>query len=303
MTVATQRRKRKPKARASYDASLIKRRRRSKAETESIKSAIYEIAEADQPCTCRQLFYRLVSRGLIEKTEGEYNNTVIRLLSRMRLSNELPWTWVSDNTRWVRRASSHANLLALLEDCQNTYRRDMWRNQPSYVEIWCEKDALAGVLSEVTYGYDVPLYVSRGYSSLSFLKTAADSLAAQDRDCYIYHFGDHDPSGVDIGKQIERRLREFAPDTAITFAKVAVTAEQIEALNLLTRPTKKTDTRSRTFVGESVDVDAIPPSDLRQLCKDCIVQHIDADEWNQTCDIEAAERESFAAFAEKWNQP
>lgn len=131
------------------------------------------------------------------------------------------------------------------------------------------------MLIDVTREYDVPLMVSRGYSSLSFLYSAAQSIQYEYKPAHIYYFGDYDPSGVDIPRNIQARLEEFAPHSDITFEIVAVTPEQIEDLQLPTRPTKKTDTRSKGFEGESVEVDAIEPEDLRNLCRECIELHID----------------------------
>jgi hypothetical protein len=100
-------------------------------------------------------------------------------------------------------------------------------------------------------------------------------MKAQEKDVHIYYFGDHDPSGRDIPRKVEEDLRTLAPETQITFTRVAVEPWQIAAWNLPTRPTKTTDSRSISFEGESVEVDAIPPDTLRQLVSDCIEQHID----------------------------
>ena len=149
-----------------YRSSPIRRRRRTRAEIEAIKAAAYEVIEADQPMTVRQVFYRLVSDGVIEKTEAEYKHTVIRLLSDMRLAGKLPFGWIADNTRWVRKPQTYSSLQAALRDTARLYRRSMWRDHPAYVEVWLEKEALAGVLVDETDEWDVPLLVTRGYASL-----------------------------------------------------------------------------------------------------------------------------------------
>ncbi len=206
------------RARVVYRSSSIKRRRRrTKAEIEAIRGAIYEVVAEDYPMTVRQVFYRLVSLGTIDKTEAEYNSTVIRLLSQMRLAEELPFGWIADNTRWMRKPHTYSGLKQVLRETARFYRRALWDDQPVYVEVWLEKDALAGVLYEETAAYDVPLMVSRGYASLSYLYTAAEAISEQDKPAFLYYFGDFDPSGVDIPRNIERRLREFAPDADIHF--------------------------------------------------------------------------------------
>jgi hypothetical protein len=124
------------------------------------------------------------------------------------------------------------------------YRKDLWRQAECYVEIWLEKDALSGVLYPVTAEYDVPLMVARGYSSLSFLHSAAEYIASLDVPTFIYHLGDFDPSGVNAGEKIEQTLHELAPEAEIYFERLAVNREQIVAWSLPTRPTKQTDSRA-----------------------------------------------------------
>lgn len=235
---------------SSYRARPIKQNRRTKAEIDKIKTASYKLLEAEQPMTVRQLYYRLVSAGIIQKTEQEYD-AVCRLLALMRRSGELPFSWLADATRWQRKPSTHSSLASMLERSSQFYRRSVWDNQDVYVEIWLKKDALAGVLWDVTREWDVPLMVTRGYPSLSYLYSAAEAMQEEKKPCYLYYFGDRDPSGVDIPRKVESNLREFAPDVELHFERVAVTEEQIITFGLHTRPTKKTDTRSKNFTGES----------------------------------------------------
>ena len=147
--------------------------------------------------------------------------------------------------------------------------------------------------------WDVPLLVTRGYASLSYLHEAAEAIAAQCKPAYLYYFGDHDPSGVDIPRNVERRLREFAPDAEIHFERVAVTPEQVLEWKLPTRPTKATDTRAKSFEGESVEVDAIPPAMLRQLTRDCIVRHVDAHTVTAIMAAEESERDLLTVIADQ----
>jgi hypothetical protein len=244
---------------------------------DAIRTDIYNVLAADNPMTVRQVFYQLVSRGAIGKTEAEYHQTVIRLLKDMRIAGEIPFDWISDNTRWMRKPTTFDSLRGMLELTKQTYRRALWSNQNSYVEVWLEKDALAGVLFEETAPWDVPLMVTRGYASLSYLYEAAQAIAAVEKPARIFYFGDWDPSGLDITRNTEARLREFAPNAEIEFTRVAVTESQIHILDLPTRPTKKTDSRAKTFDGESVEVDAIPARELRRMCRGVIEYFIDHD--------------------------
>jgi hypothetical protein len=211
----------------------------------SIRDTIKDIIEQSHPQSCRQIFYATTVLGAVEKIEKEYQRTIIRLLVEMREAGTIPFEHISDNTRWMRKPSSFTGLEQCLESCANDYRRNLWATAPAYVEIWCEKDALAGVLLEETKVYDVPLMVARGYSSISFIHSAAKAIEAKGKPAFIYHFGDLDPSGVDAARGIEAKLRRYAPGAEIHFERPAVTREQVEKWNLPTRPTKMTDTRAK----------------------------------------------------------
>lgn len=283
---------------AVYSASPIKRFRRTKAAVNSIRDAIREILEADHPQTVRQVFYALTVRGLIKKAEIEYQQTVIRLLGDMREAGEIPFGWIADNTRWQRKPTTYVGLDACLHNTANFYRRDLWAAMPVYVEVWCEKDALAGVLMEETEPYDVPLMVAKGYASLSFLHSAAMLIRAKEKPAWIYHFGDLDPSGRDAARDIEAKLRRYAPEAELHFECPAVTREQVEQWNLPTRPTKQTDTRAKKFGSDtSVELDAIPAIKLRELVRESIERHIDKHQLSILRIAEESERELFTKWA------
>lgn len=281
----------------TYRASPIKRQRRTGAEMADIRAAMLAVLEQDQPMTVRQVFYRLVAAGAIEKTEAEYNGTVCRLLTEMRLAGDIPFDWIADSTRWMRRPITHTGVASVMEQTARMYRRKLWEDQPVYCEVWLEKEALAGVLLDVTAEWDVPLLVTRGYPSLSFLHSAALGIAAHDKPAFIYYFGDHDPSGLDIQRNVAERLREFAPEATMNINRLAVTPEQIEAWSLPLRPTKKTDTRAKNFRGGSVEVDAIPPNVLRSLAAEHIERHIDEQQLRITREAERSERALLYGWA------
>ncbi len=304
---------------------MVRTHRRTKAEIEYLKAHLYHIVKEMKPMTVRQIFYQAVSLGLIAKSEQEYKGTIVRLLTQMRRNDELPWHWIADNTRWMRKPNTHNDLKTMLEESQELYRRALWRDQDAYVEIWLEKDALSGVLYDVTSEWDVPLMVTRGYPSYSYLAQAAQTIAATDKPTYLYYFGDHDPSGVDIPRHVNSELRELADKAyfndalkrgaeaaaralmfdisdEIYFKRVAVLPDQIVDLDLQTRPTKKTDTRAKNFKGESVEVDAIHPDTLRKMVRECIIQHIDKEILENTHRIERAERDTLSEVIEGLGQ-
>jgi hypothetical protein len=259
----------------AYGARPTKRKRRTRDAIDALKATVLEVLAEIQPATVRQTFYQLVSRAAIEKTEQQYK-AVGRLMVVMRRAGELPFHWLADNTRWQRKPDTYDGLSHLLQETARLYRRSVWTSQPAYVEVWLEKDALAGVLIDVTAEYDVPLMVTRGYPSVTFLHSAAEAITDVGKPTHLYYFGDYDPSGLDIPRKVEAGIRGFAPGADVTFTRVAVIEEQIGLLNLPTRPTKRTDSRAKGFEGESVEVDAIPPETLRAIVRGCIEQHIDA---------------------------
>jgi hypothetical protein len=275
-----------------YSPSSIKQRhRRTKAEIEGIREAIYQILEAGQPMTVRQVFYALTVRHIIEKTEAEYNGTVVRLLVEMRHDKIIPYGWISDNTRWVRRPNTHTGVAQAILETAHFYRRSLWADAKYHVEIWCEKEALAGVLHEETEVWDVPLLVSRGFSSSGYIYDQAQFIKETGKPAFVYQFGDYDPSGIWIAKQIERGLREHAPGVDLRFERVAVTPLQIGEWNLPSRPTKASDSRAKNFGPISVELDAIPPLTLRALVRECIEQHVDKEQLNVLEIAEESERE------------
>jgi hypothetical protein len=282
----------------SYVPKDIKRHRRTKAAIVSVRDAIKDILEENHPQTVRQVFYRLTVRGLIAKAEIEYKQTVGRLLRDMREANVIPFEWITDNTRLMRKPASFTGIEACLNSTAQHYRRNLWASMPVYVEVWIEKDALAGVAMEETEVYDVPLMPARGYSSLTFLYCAAKVIQARNKPAYIYHFGDYDPSGVDAARDIEAKLRRYAPGAEIHFERPAVTPAQIAEWNLPTRPTKQTDTRAKKFgSATSVELDAIPADKLRQLVRECIERHVDQEQLKILRVAEASERELLKSVA------
>jgi hypothetical protein len=280
-----------------YVASDLKRPRRTKAVVKSIKDTIIDILSKDHPQTVRQVFYALTVRGVINKNETEYQRTTVRLLGEMREAKQIPFEWIADNTRWMRKPSSFTGVEHALNSTSHFYRRDLWAKMPAYVEIWCEKDALAGVLMTETEVYDVPLMIAKGYPSISFVHSAAQVIKAKDKPTHIYHFGDLDPSGVDAARDIEVKLRRYAPGAEIHFERPAVTRAQVEGWNLPTRPTKQTDTRAKKFTGESVELDAIPAQKLRDLVRSCIERHVDQEQLKLLRIAEESERELLKKWA------
>jgi hypothetical protein len=253
-------------------------------------------AEADLPVTVRQMYYLLTVRGAVEKSEAGYRQ-VQRQLVLMRREGLLDYDWIADNTRWVRRPTTYSGVADALRRTAASYRRNVWEDLPVYVEVWCEKDALAGVLMDVTGPYDVPLMVAKGFASESFIYSAAEAIKESYKPGFIYYLGDFDPSGVNMSISLGKKLSAFGAD--ITFRRLAVNLQQIKEWKLPTRETKKTDTRCKEFFknfgadAPSVELDAIHPDQLREIVREAIEEHIPAGHMETLEVIEASEQKVF----------
>ncbi len=281
-----------------YGSSTVKRPRRTNAELAALDDVIVAAVEDEWPVSLRGVYYRVVSAGAIDKTENAYRVVGRRLLV-LRRSGRIGYDRITDGTRWVIRPTTHSDLESALRDTASLYRRSLWRNQEVAVHVFTEKDAITGVVHQVTSKWDVPLGVLRGYSSESFAWEMAEAIKASGKPTIVYQLGDHDPSGVGAWQDFQRKVRAFAPAVSMEFSRLAVTPEQIQTLNLPTRPTKKSDTRAANFDGESVEVDAVPASILRSILDRAIEQHIDPIALERTKIYERSERSLLWNLADR----
>jgi hypothetical protein len=288
---------------ASYQACSI-RERRTKAEVEVIRQAIAAVLAADHPQTVRQVFYQLVTRDVIEKTEKQYQGTVIRLLGEMRLEGRVSWDWIVDESRRTRETQTFDGVTDALRHTAQYYRRSALRDCGVYIEIWSEKDALSGIIWDEASDYDVPVVVSKGVPSLtqvygSFVNIRRAARAG--KPSYLYQFGDHDPTGCLIPKVIEDRLNEFCEQHNCTppfVERIALTKNQVRQYRLPTRPPKRDgNTHAHNFEGNSVELDALPSRVLRNLVRKCIERHISPASLKVLRASEESERELIEAFA------
>ncbi len=268
---------------------------RRQEKTARIEAAILAVfAREGHPLTARRVYYALTVLGVAPKTDQGYRQTLYAL-TRMRQAGRLPFSYLADNSRWQIRPRTYEGMHTALETFQEAYRRDLWAQQPVYLEIWVEKDALASVVSSVTAYYQVPLWVARGFSSLSTLHAAAEQIIAQGKPAHIAHLGDYDPSGVLAAQKIGEQLAEFG--APITFERLAITPEQIAEHNLPTRATKPS--KHAKFLNwpsdrPSCELDALPTPTLKELVEQWILQFIEAGEWNRQQHIEQLERETLS---------
>ncbi|RWC12356.1 MAG: hypothetical protein EOS52_19130 [Mesorhizobium sp.] len=256
------------------------------------------IVAAHEELTIRHLFYLMVSQSLIEKTETEYNNVVIRLALQLRRSGDIPYGKIVDGTRLYRQPRLYDSVYEALSETARLYRRDYWRNADERIECWCEKEAISGFLFEVTRDLGVPLMVTRGFSSESVVQSVAEDVMADGRPLTILFVNDLDPSGNLMPADVMRRIKFYAPEAKVRLWRVAVTPAQVEEYSLPTRPTKRDgNSHAAMFEGDSVEVDAMPPDILKELLRSNIEGHMDPEQLRVLREAETSERNLLLDWA------
>lgn len=277
----------------------IKRTRRTKDNLQDILTACQAIIKEEGTISLRYLFYRVVSLGLIKKDEKEYAK-LSGYSMKWRRNGSIAWDSFVDTARYYHGVRTYSNLSDALENSKNCFRRNLWQSQKVYVEIWTEKEAIAAIAQQAAEPFGVPVFPMKGFGSGSALHSIAQTIQWQQKcgkEVFVIHLGDHDPSGRCIDESTVRNLRDDH-GVEFNFKRIAVNPEQIKLYNLLTRPTKKGDTRAKNFEGESVEVDALPPHVIRNLVETSIAQHIDGAAWEREKEIEAMEKETFDRMAD-----
>lgn len=271
-----------------------KRARRTQDELHSLKVQALKFIDEEGRMTIRHLFYRLCMAGAIEKTENAYKN-LIGHLSKWRRDGSIRYSAFTDNTRWYYGSQGHTDLEDALRTTAEAYRKNLWNSQPHYVEVWCEKEAIASILVDAARPFGVQVFVCRGFPSLTSLSSCAELLRAEKdkgKDAHILYFGDHDPSGKAIDTTITSSLaNDFGVD--VDFARCAVTLDQVRTLSLPTRPVKKGDLRAGEWEGGCVDIDAMSSAQLSEVVESEITKFIDQREWWHAQRAEELEKETL----------
>jgi hypothetical protein len=280
---------------AVYEASPLKRQRATKAEMEERAEFLIDYASEHGPVTVRGLYYQAEVAALpgISKDDKDYDK-VQRQVLKLRREGQLDYSDIADATRWMRKPTSHDSVEEALRDTARFYRKALWADADCYVEIWIEKDALAGVIYPVTSLYDVPLMVTRGFSSETFAYEAVAARREDRRTYHVYYFGDFDRAGQDAGKSLHEKLKRFADEEGIkvVFAQIAVTERLIVDLDLPTREPKRNSAADKKWPHDfACELDAIPPDLLRELVEACINLHLPQDKLEILKAAEESERE------------
>ena len=282
----------------------------NKISTVLIDHMIEIIAELDMTMTARQLYYQFIGRDLFPEkwVDDVYNakkglppgtkNTIknykkfAALLTDARYAGLVGWDAIEDRVRRPTIWRDYPNLRDAVDSLVRSYRLPRWRGQTRYVELWVEKEALAGQMEPIAADFHVTLMANKGYSSASAMYECAQRIMREsnqaesdyydndkeERDPTIFYVGDHDPSGEDMVRDLESRLVEFGVER-LTFVKLALTMTQVKKHNLPPNPAKSTDSRYETYVEEhgdkSWEVEALPPKILAKTVRDALEKSVD----------------------------
>jgi hypothetical protein len=241
----------------------------------------------------RQVYYQLVARGHIPNTSQSYER-VSRIVNDARLGGYLDWDAIEDRNRDVIVRPRWDSGASIVRACAEGFHMDLWDNQEHRLFVIVEKAALAGVLESICEAYDVPFLAARGYPSVSIVREMALEHIAPAINAGQYvtvlHLGDHDPSGIDMTRDLTERFGLFlepecgdAELDAFALERIALTMDQIRETDPPPNPAKTTDSRFVDYMmkhgNESWELDALEPAYLRALVTRHIESYIDWDNW------------------------
>lgn len=228
-------------------------------------------------------------------------------VSNGRRAGLIDWDAIVDRTRFLRSPSTWETPGAIVGSCANQFQVDRWRDQKSYVELWFEKDALLGIFERASEFGQLPIFSNRGYVSDSSIWEAAQRIIGktqEGRRGYILHFGDHDPSGLDMTRDVEARLALFG--AAPRVKRLALNMDQVRKYNPPPNPAKETDCRfadyQRLYGDESWELDALAPDVMVKLVEREIKKHIDKKKWAAALKRETEGRGQLTKIAENWDK-
>lgn len=256
--------------------------------------------------TLRQLYYQCVSRDIIPNNLQSYKR-LGSIINDARLAGLVDWELMEDRTRSLKAPPTWTSPTQIVAAVAEQFRIDKWKTQQYRPEIWIEKDALAGVFERVCQELQVPYFSCRGYTSQSEMWVAGQRLQAnlkRGQTPVIFHFGDHDPSGIDMSRDITDRLKLFMG--GVDFNRLALNQDQVDEYNPPPNPAKITDSRAaeyiRVYGDESWELDALPPDVLAGLVRDAILARRDERLWEEAVEQEENHRRLLAEVSERWDE-
>lgn len=256
--------------------------------------------------TLRQLYYQFVSRDIIPNRQTEYKR-LGSVINDGRLAGMIDWDAITDRTRNLASLAHWNTPASIIEACSLQFRYDKWDDQPNRIEVWIEKEALAGVFQRVCQDLDVPYFSCRGYTSQSEMWAASQRIIEYEnagQEPIILHFGDHDPSGIDMTRDITDRLKLFG--CSVEVKRLALNMNQIEQYNPPPNPAKDTDSRfsdyAREHGEESWELDALEPNLLSGLVRSAVSTLRDADLWEEAVTREKQARQQIRYISDNYDQ-
>lgn len=281
-------------------------RHKTLAIIQAANDIIQEYQNAGYELTLRQLYYQFVSRGLIANTERDYKN-LGSIINDARLAGLIDWEAIDDRTRTARTISHWNNPSEIISTAQKSFRLNTRAHQETHVEVWIEKDALIGVIEGICSEMDITCLSCRGYLSQSTMWEAAQRLIEHEghgQNSVIIHLGDHDPSGIDMTRDIQSRLNMFGSEAQVE--RVALNMDQIDQYQPPPNPAKITDTRAveyiRKYGGESWELDALDPRAITQLVRDHVGRYTDADKQSDLVELQERHRAELTYVANNWEK-
>ncbi len=256
--------------------------------------------------TLRQLYYQFVARDLLANTQKNYSR-LGNIVNDARLAGLIDWNAIVDRTRNLKKLSMWDDPAEIISASARSYRTDKWSSQDYRIEVWIEKEALAGVFERVCNELEIPFFSCRGYTSQSEMWRAARRLKRWERADFstvILHFGDHDPSGMDMTRDITDRLHLFG--SSVEVRRLALNMNQIDQYTPPPNPAKMTDSRFAGYVQEygeeSWELDALEPQVLSDLVRGDVENLRDDDEWDERVQAQEEERENLTATSDRWTE-
>ena len=267
----------------------------------------------------RQIYYRLVAKQLIPNTINEYKK-LSKYLVWAREEGIIDETKLEDRGRKVMGYGDigYSSPEAFMEFRVNRFKDEwkyfsykQWKDQPEYIEVWVEKEALARLFEQIANKHNIYSCPTRGYPSYSYVKKAVERFTEIDKPITILYFGDFDPTGINIAENLIERFRKYGRDVLeyiepedIRLERVALNSDQIRQYDLPPAPAKKTDTRDEKFVettgsDDVVELDALEPDVLQKMISDSIAEHIDVRAWNETVDKTEKEKKRLRPLFEQ----
>lgn len=254
--------------------------------------------------TLRQLYYQFVARDLIANTPKSYKRFQ-GTMSDARKAGHIDWRAIEDRTRIPVEMAHWSSPTEILESAASGYRIDKWATQLERVEVWIEKDALVGVIEKVCRELDVTYFSCRGYSSDPPVWDAAQRFRRYNDDSQrvtVLHLGDHDPSGIDMTRDIQDRLSLYG--ARVEVKRIALTMEQVRQYDPPPNPAKISDSRYDAYCSEygdeSWELDALDPAVIALLIHDHVVEIRDGDLWVDAVAAEEKDRKILGRMADEY---